>query len=184
MPIVVRAAGLEDAHAIADIHVRGWQAAYHGIVPQGFLAGLSPERRREQWLRRIGEPTSPEARVWVAVQESRVAAFASTGPSRDDDVRPDVGELFAIYADPERWGTGAGRAAMIHVLADFTARGLAGGTLWVVDVNARARRFYEIAGLRADGSEKLVAFSGTVIREVRYRWGSVPGRGPCEGSHP
>jgi RimJ/RimL family protein N-acetyltransferase len=42
-------------------------------------------------------------------------------------------------------------------------------TLWVVEANARARRFYERQGFRPDGSTKTARMSGTEAIEVRYR---------------
>jgi hypothetical protein len=41
--------------------------------------------------------------------------------------------------------------------------------LWVLPANARARRFYEIAGWVADGSERTMEVLGVVVPEVRYR---------------
>ena len=35
--------------------------------------------------------------------------------------------------------------------------------------NARARRFYEIAGWVADGTERTSEVFGVTVREVRYR---------------
>jgi RimJ/RimL family protein N-acetyltransferase len=42
-------------------------------------------------------------------------------------------------------------------------------TLWVLDSNARARRFYEAAGFRPDGAVKVDDSHGFVLRELRYR---------------
>jgi hypothetical protein len=42
-------------------------------------------------------------------------------------------------------------------------------TLWVLDTNTRARRFYEIAGFRSDGAVKVDDRDGFRLREVRYR---------------
>jgi hypothetical protein len=39
----------------------------------------------------------------------------------------------------------------------------------VLEINARARRFYEIAGWWADGTTKTEQRSGVELREVRYR---------------
>ena len=41
--------------------------------------------------------------------------------------------------------------------------------LWVVEGNARARRFYEREGWAPDGAAKEDEFGGQVVREVRYR---------------
>jgi hypothetical protein len=42
-------------------------------------------------------------------------------------------------------------------------------TLWVLASNARARRFYEAAGLRPDGAVKVDDSRGFALSEVRYR---------------
>jgi len=34
---IVRDARAEDAAAIAEVHVRAWQAAYRGLMPEDFL---------------------------------------------------------------------------------------------------------------------------------------------------
>jgi hypothetical protein len=41
--------------------------------------------------------------------------------------------------------------------------------LWVLEGDARARRFYEIAGWVADGTERTSEVFGVTVREVRYR---------------
>ncbi len=42
------------------------------------------------------------------------------------------------------------------------------GFLWVLKGNARARRFYEIAGFAADGAEEAYEVDGVPVPEVRY----------------
>jgi GNAT superfamily N-acetyltransferase len=46
----------------------------------------------------------------VAERGETIVGFANVGESRDDDCRPQTGELWAIYADPQHWGTGVGYA--------------------------------------------------------------------------
>jgi GNAT superfamily N-acetyltransferase len=140
-------------------------------MPDALLASLSVDERAEKWRQNIGAPKSPENRNWVACDGGEIVAMAVTGPCRDEGAAPDVAELFALYADPARWGTGAGRTLTAHVLADLGRRGASGVTLWVLEGNARARRFYEIAGFAADGADKSATFGGVVLRELRYRSG-------------
>ena len=47
--MLVRAATIEDARAIATIHVETWRAAYAGIVPAAHLAALSIDEREVRW---------------------------------------------------------------------------------------------------------------------------------------
>jgi hypothetical protein len=43
--MITRDAELRDAGGIAKVHVRSWQAAYAGIVPDEDLAQLSVDQR-------------------------------------------------------------------------------------------------------------------------------------------
>jgi ribosomal protein S18 acetylase RimI-like enzyme len=62
-----------------------------------------------------------------------------------------MAELYAIYLDQAVVGRGIGRALLAQALADLRRRGYQSAMLWVLATNARARRFYEAAGWRADG---------------------------------
>ena len=66
--------------------------------------------------------------------------------------------LDALYVRPEAWGTGV--AARLHdrAVEELRAAGVARARLWVLEENARARRFYERRGWRADGSTRVVPF--------------------------
>ena len=52
--ISVRPATLDDSERIADIHVKTWQAAYAGVMPQDFLDRLDRGARTAMWRRAIG----------------------------------------------------------------------------------------------------------------------------------
>jgi len=55
--VVVRQAAPGDTAAMAALHVRAWRAAYAGLVPDEFLAGLKVEDREAMWR---GSVTAPE----------------------------------------------------------------------------------------------------------------------------
>jgi ribosomal protein S18 acetylase RimI-like enzyme len=169
MRVTIRAATPDDARRIAEIHVAGWRAAYRGAMPDAFLDALSVDERAASRRRWLETPPTPDHRTWVAEDAGGIVAFAITGPSRDEGAPRGTAELFALYADPPRWGTGAGRALTEHLLRDLAARGASAVTLWVLDANARARRFYELAGFEPDGAEKHATFGGADVREMRYR---------------
>ena len=167
----VRPATLADAAAIGLVHVRSWQSAYRGKMPRGYLDGLDPARRSQAWRRSI-EQTDPsrDGILVVGAEDGAIAGFASFGPSRDGDTDPRVtGEVFAIYADPDAWGTGTGRALMAGAVAELARLGHADAILWVLDTNDRARRFYALAGWREDGALKTDGSRGFDITELRYR---------------
>jgi GNAT superfamily N-acetyltransferase len=66
--------------------------------------------------------------------------------------------LEALYLRPGAWGTRL--AVVLHDLAvaELRARGIGEARLWVLERNARARRFYERLGWRADGTSRVVEF--------------------------
>ena len=167
MAPVVRPARADDADAIAGVHVRSWQAAYPGIVPQDILDRLSVERRAISWRATIEE--DGDERVWVVEDEGRVRGFASIGPGRDDDLASTSGELYAIYLEPEAWSLGLGRLLFAAAIKDLRARGFEPLVLWVLTDNTRGRRFYEAAGWQVDGTARMLDFDETPIEELRYR---------------
>ncbi len=95
--------------------------------------------------------------------------WAASGPTRDEDERERVGEIYAVYVDPPRWGAGIGRVLVRRCVGDLKATGFDEVTLWVLEPNARARRFYEGAGLRRDGAAKPCGVRGITTPSLRYR---------------
>ncbi len=166
----IRRATTDDAARIAEAHVRSWQGAYRGLIPQDYLDRLDPAQRLARWEEILASVNWSAGGVLVAEQDSCVAGFASFGPTRDNDEDPSlVGEVMAIYVVPAAWRTGLGRELMTASLAGLAAAGYAQATLWVLDSNDRARRFYEAAGFSSDGAVKEDESRGFVLRELRYR---------------
>jgi ribosomal protein S18 acetylase RimI-like enzyme len=158
----VRRATVADAAAIADVHTRTWQVAYAHVFGSERLAGIDAGRRRSAWERAIASGED----VFVAEVDEHVVAFVSVGATRDDEA---LGELYAIYALPEAWGSGAGHALMRPAVEALREAGFGEAVLWVLDDNPRARRFYEREGWELDGERKEDEFLGVRVAEVRYR---------------
>ena len=158
----IRPASPEDALAIETIRVHGWQSAYRHVYPAADLDALpiDPER----WRSRLHVPP-PGWTTMVCEHEGRVVGFASAGPSRDED---ELGELYAIYVEPEAWSTGAGRALMAAAEQRLSSEYDA-ALLWVLEDNPRARGFYERGGWVPDGVRKAEERLGVRAPEVRYR---------------
>jgi ribosomal protein S18 acetylase RimI-like enzyme len=167
----IRPATLADTEGIGLAHVRSWQSAYRGKMPQDYLDGLDPAVRTETWRRVMAETEPSRGGVLAAVADGGgITGFASFGPSRDHDTDPrQTGEVFAIYVDPDAWGTGTGRELMAGATAELARLGYTDAILWVLDTNDRARRFYALAGWAEDGATKTDASRGFDITEVRYR---------------
>ncbi len=159
---MIRPATRADARGIAEVHVRTWQAAYAHALPSEKLAALSIDDGAKRWERNLDE-----AGALVAELDDRIVGFVRQGPSRDDE---GDGELYAIYVLPEAWGSGSAAALMTRALDELRAAGYEQATLWVLDDNPRARRFYEKSGWTHDGGSRPLTVLGDVeVTEVRYR---------------
>ncbi|MEB3965274.1 GNAT family N-acetyltransferase [Streptomyces kunmingensis] len=154
---------LDDCHAVAEVRVRGWQVAYAGLMPQAHLDAMSVARdavRRREMFGRVPE--------FVAERDGAVVGWACHGPSRDRDVPPGEAELYALYAHPGHLSTGVGRALLDTCAGAAAHAGHSTMRLWVLEGNARARRFYERAGFVTDGAREPYEVGGVRVPEVRY----------------
>jgi GNAT superfamily N-acetyltransferase len=187
--VVIRSASTADAAQIAVVMRDSWFAAYDGIIAPAIIdratapdggARVRQSFRTRPWQRMIAAvagqpgqaPTNPAARG--------IVGYASFGPERDVLDMPwpypltsagsdgEVAELYALYVHPAWWSSGTGRALMDQVLAKVSATGYGCITLWVLEANARARRFYQRAGFTPDGARHVLDDLGGVT-EIRYR---------------
>ncbi len=80
--------------------------------------------------------------------------------------------MHAIHVAPGLHGRGIGRRLLAAGEEAMRSAGFRRATLWVIEENAEARRFYEAAGWRPDGLSKrgpMGGFAGLpVVNEVRY----------------
>ncbi len=167
--VAVRDARLEDVPGIVDVHIRSWQIAYQGQLPDDLLAAQEARRadRTQIWDRAIRNADLDRRRILVADGGGKVLGFISSGPARDEPEH--VGEVYAIYLDPSAWGHGIGRELFREATDWLAKEGYREATLWVLASNSRARRFYEAAGWNADGGTKIETYQGTSLEEARYR---------------
>lgn len=160
----IRDATPEDAMEVARLHVRSWQVAYRGLIPDSHLDGLRVEDRASRYTFGDTQPDAP--RTLVAEDNGAIHGLATTGPNRDGDAA-DVGELQAIYVDPPAWGHGVGRAMMQAARARLHQQGYDSAVLWVLAGNQQAQRFYRADGWHLDGQHRTEQRGGWTVEEVR-----------------
>lgn len=141
MPIVVRVATIDDAYAIAAVHVRAWQETYRHLVPAEKLDALDPELRSQRWRQIL---SADDEQAWVAELDGEVVGWATTS-DRDPGRHPRDRELNGMYAYASVHGSGVGQALLDAALGDAPA------FLWVAADNPRAQAFYRRNGFEADG---------------------------------
>lgn len=142
--VTVRTARLEDGEAFTRAHEAAWDAALASIAGRRLEELVPFEERVERFRAGLGK-ARPGASILVAEREGEIVGEAVRVGS----------ELRDLYVVPEAWGTGASLALMEEVLAEIRASGTTEATLWVVEANARARRFYEREGWEPTGETRV-----------------------------
>ena len=168
--ISIRPLADADLEAVATLHVRGWQWAYAGIIPQVYLDSLTVADNLARRRRRRAGDADGGVEELVAERAGGLVGWSAVGPYREDPDGLDrtVGELYAIYVHPDEIGTGVGRALMAASLELARSAGYPALRLWVLEANHRARRFYERAGWVADGERAWYEREGVRVPEIRY----------------
>jgi ribosomal protein S18 acetylase RimI-like enzyme len=163
---MVRLATLDDAAAIARVHVASWRTTYQGMLPDDFLASLSEEHYTERWKRVITEGSS---RVHVVDEPNGgIVGFASGGRERAGE-STFAGELYAIYVLDSAQRRGHGRELVRAIAGALREMRLPDMIVWVLQDNAAARRFYEHLGGTYVRSQPITIGSAT-LEEVSYGW--------------
>ncbi|NND02179.1 MAG: GNAT family N-acetyltransferase [Acidimicrobiia bacterium] len=167
--MAVRRAGAGDVAEIARVQTASWAGAYMDLMPASVLENMTVEGRIAGLTRYMADQPT-RSQLLVAESASEVVGMAWIAPNRDEDLDDqEVGEVLAIYVDPEHWDGGHGRELMVAAIEEMRTIGFSQAALWVLDTNERGRSFYERGGWFADGAVKIDETFGEPLREVRYR---------------
>ena len=163
--VSLRAATAKDKGNVADVHVRSWQFGYQGLIPEDVLARMKPEDRAKRYTFGDGDATSPL--TIVATEGEDIRGFVTLGQSRDVN-SSHVGEIFALYVDPDFWGQGVGRRLILNARTYLREMSFTIANLWVLEGNLRAIRFYERDGWSSEGLSREEVHWGVAVNEIRF----------------
>ena len=168
----IRLATLDDARALAGMHIASWRETYTGLLPDSMLAALSVEARTKAWLKIMQEPPSPGTTViYLAEHERTIIGFGSCCGQRTDNLKQKAygGEVSAIYVLREFQKRRIGARLFLAMSTDLMRRGFNAAALWVLRENLRARRFYERRAGQVIAEREDVR-DGAVLVEIAYGW--------------
>ena len=160
----IRPARPDDAAGIAAVHVAAWQAAYAGILPEAYLAGMSRTRQAAYYLARIAAGPG----VFVAA-DPHVVGFATAGRPRTRGLGD--GEVETLYVLDDWRDQGVGRGLLHAAAAHLQATGCTSLFLWVLRDNP-SRWFYQRMGGRA-AMESAVQVAGIAVPQVAFVWDPI-----------
>ncbi len=163
----IRQATLDDCDALAAFIAEASVAAYATVLPRPVKA---PGSNPGDWQTYLSAQP-PDDRVWLATARGgRIAGYARTGLTRDDDLTGRSGErwaeLFGHYTDPGALREGTGTTLLGRVSDDLSSRGYTSIALWQFVGNPVAAAFDERRGLPLDGARRASRFGVDEVRRA------------------
>jgi GNAT superfamily N-acetyltransferase len=140
----IRDAWPEEAPLLATVQEQASVAALAHIFPPK-LYPYPREAIRARWAEALADTAK---RVLIAVNEDEPAGASCVSEDW----------LEGLYVVPEFWGTGLADTLHGQALELVRALGSMRCHLWVLEDNARARRFYERRGWQENGETRVVEF--------------------------
>lgn len=166
----IRLATIEDAEAVAKVHVESWKSTYQGIFSDEFLNQLSIEKRTQQWLTTL-KNTQHGVFLYVAeTLQNMIVGFSCGGPERSKQTLY-TGELYAIYLYKNYQGAGLGKQLFLQTAKHLLEHGHQTMLIWVAADNP-AKLFYEAMGGKAL-TTKQALIGDTTINEISYGWNDI-----------
>jgi L-amino acid N-acyltransferase YncA len=165
----IRKATIDDAKAIAKVHVESWKTTYEDIVPSSYLQQLSVMEKEQLWKRGLQK----EKHYIFVVEDEAVCGFIAGGKNRSKEgVLADYeGEIYAIYLLRAQQGKGYGKELVKTLVKDFVNEGINSMIVRVLDDNP-SKHFYEQLGGKAV-DKAIVNIGGKELKEVCYGWNNI-----------
>jgi ribosomal protein S18 acetylase RimI-like enzyme len=156
-----------DAQAIAELHARSWREHYRGSFLDAFLDGDLPGERLRVWRERLETPADGQF-VQLALAATGLAGFVCAYGDHDPRWGSLIDNLHVASAAKRR-GIGAALMRQAGTWLE-PLHPEVGVYLFVLEVNAPARRFYERLGGRNAGVATMETHGGAIVRSCRYVW--------------
>ena len=159
----LRLADQAAAEAVAKLYVDGWRRTYRGLVPESYLNGLNVLDATERWIDFLQEPG---AFLCVAEEDGRLIGFAAGRNSGEPGWE---GELYALYQEEGRRGTGLGKALFTCAVETFFVRGQRSMLVWAMEANKQAVGFYRhMGGVLV--RRRANCFGDTTVTDIAFGW--------------
>ena len=144
MDVTIRLARSDEAEVLFEIQKAASLAGLGHIFPPDCFP-YPDDAVRERWRDVVA---GADHQAFVADTDGEVVGVAA--------IEGDW--LHGFYVLPERWGGAVASALHEAVLDAIRATGATSAHLWVLEANARARRFYERRGWRENGTTRVVPY--------------------------
>lgn len=153
----------ETVSELGRVHALAWQSSHKGIVSEEFLYSFTPERQTKFFQDEMKDESKS---FYLAYLDDRPIGMISLNICPDGEAE-DVGEIISIYLLPEYQRNGYGKQ-MIDFGIDVLRQNKKQFTfLWMMNINQKAKNFYEKCGFAYSGCEKMLSVEKG-ISEMKY----------------
>lgn len=168
--VTIRPVKVGDEHRLATVHIKSWQEAYAGLMPEQYLEQLPSEhnQRVEMWSRVIANPARW---AWAAVDNDEIVGFVLFGPPRDKN-RDGFIELGAIYLLESHKNKKIGFSLLSAGFNKMKGLGYKRAYCWVLENNPTIK-FYERTGAKFSSEVKQDEIGGKSFKELLYEWDDI-----------
>jgi ribosomal protein S18 acetylase RimI-like enzyme len=163
--VEIRWAVYRDWNDLALIHSQAYRSAYKGMIPDEFLDQYTVENQSNHFQKSLNEGLDNHA---LLIVNNRAIGYMTIGKCQDEDVDSTFCEIISLYLLNEFIGKGFGITLISFGLARIKELGYSNVSLWVLQENANARRFYEKLGFNHDGAERVI-IRGKELVQLRYQ---------------
>jgi GNAT superfamily N-acetyltransferase len=165
MATYIRYANQDDADSLALIYSQSYQVAFKDIIPDNILENVfSVKKRKEGLLRELSEGVPANI---IMYYDDNPIGILTYGKSKDESLDDSFVEIWRIYLLPSFWGKNIGAELMNWAVTELHQKGYKKIILWVIEDNARARKFYEKMGFTHDGATRIINV-GKELKDFRY----------------
>ena len=159
-PITIRLAIPADAPDIAEVLMRSWEVAYKDIVPADFI--------RERNATRTAQFKIPDddTSYYIMQKYGKTVGMMRLLPDNSDD---SIYDLQAIYLHPDYFLQGIGTTAMEFAFEKARSLGKTAVTVWVLEDNINAIKFYKKCGFAVDDGKTRIWNYGKPLAGIKMR---------------
>lgn len=164
MSLVIRNPRLEEAQALANVHVQSWRETYAGLLPSAYLESLRWQDREPMWRETIAVANR---HFESAFDDDAAVAVSLAGPAIEFDPAIADGQLYVIYVLKSHQRRGLGRRLLANAADYWRNQGGDRLGLLVLTANRGACAFYEALKGRAVATQRS-SVAGMEIEETLY----------------
>lgn len=167
--MIIRKARLQDANAIAEVHVNAWKTTYSGILPTAYIERRTYAKRCKSWSKMLEASMTEitDHSIYVAEFEGEIIGFVDGGTQRSANPLYQ-GEIYALYILEAYQRKGLGRNLTQTIARRLSQLGLDSILVWVLADNSACKFYRSLGGQQVE--QKLIDVNGSKFKEIAYGW--------------